>query len=153
MLFNSWTFWLFFAIVLPIYWLLPFRLQTFFLLAASYLFYGWWDWRFLPLIMFSTVMDFYLGLLIASTSSQGTKQRLVWLSVAVNLLLLGVFKYYNFFSNEVITALNSIGIHASLPVVQVLLPVGISFYTFQSMSYIFDIARGVTKPATSFWNF
>lgn len=153
MLFNSWTFWVFFAVVLPIYWLLPFRLQTFFLLAASYFFYGWWDWRFLPLIIFSTVMDFYLGLLIASTSSEAKKRRYVWLSVVVNLLLLGVFKYYNFFSNEVVTALNSIGIQASLPVVQVLLPVGISFYTFQSMSYIFDIARGVTKPATSFWNF
>jgi alginate O-acetyltransferase complex protein AlgI len=153
MLFNSWTFWIFLAVVLPIYWVLPFRSQTFFVLAASYFFYGWWDWRFLPLIAFSTVMDFSLGHLVASAPSESAKRRYVWLSVFVNLLLLGIFKYYNFFAHEFVSALGSLGIDASLPLVNVLLPVGISFYTFQSMSYVFDIARGVTKPATSFWQF
>jgi D-alanyl-lipoteichoic acid acyltransferase DltB (MBOAT superfamily) len=153
MLFNSWIFWIFFGIVLPIYWLLPFRPQTLFLLAASYLFYGWWDWRFLPLIAFSTLMDFYLGNVVAAAAPGAPRQRYVRISVVVNLLLLGIFKYYNFFSQELVTALGSIGVHVSLPVVQLILPVGISFYTFQSMSYVFDIARGVTKPATSFWNF
>ena len=65
MLFNSWTFWVFAAVVIPLYWALPFRLQTLFLLAASYVFYGWWDWRFLPLIAFSTIMDYYLGIRVA----------------------------------------------------------------------------------------
>lgn len=153
MLFNSWTFWIFFALVLPIYWLLPYRPQTFFLLGASYLFYGWWDWRFLPLIAFSTVMDYVLGLLVANAPTETIKNRYVWVSIALNLTLLGVFKYYNFFAHELVSALNSMGIEASLPVVELLLPVGISFYTFQSMSYVFDIARGVTKPAANFWNF
>ena len=153
MLFNSWTFWIFFAGVLPIYWRLPFRAQTFFVLAASYLFYGWWNWRFVPLIAFSTVMDFYLGLLVASAPSDKVRRRYVWLSVATNLSLLGFFKYYNFFTGEFVAALGGLGIPVSLPLVEVILPVGISFYTFQSMSYVFDIARGVTKPATSFWNF
>ena len=153
MLFHSWPFWLFFAVVRPVYWLLPFRAQTFFILGASYFFYGWWDRRFLPLIAFSTVMDFYLGLLVASAPSDKVKRRYVWLSVATNLALLGFFKYYNFFTAEVVAALNAVGLDVSPPLIQVILPVGLSFYTFQSMSYVFDIARGVTKPATSFWNF
>ncbi|MDH4079441.1 MAG: hypothetical protein OEU68_06460 [Nitrospira sp.] len=153
MLFNSWTFWIFFALVLPTYWLLPFRAQTRFLLAASYLFYGWWDWRFLPLIAFSTVMDFCLGNLVAAAPEGAPRQRYVQISVVVNLLLLGIFKYYNFFAQEVTGALNGLGLSVSLPFVELVLPVGISFYTFQSMSYVFDIARGVTKPATNFWNF
>ena len=153
MLFNSWTFWIFFALVLPTYWLLPFRAQTRFLLAASYLFYGWWDWRFLPLIAFSTVMDFYLGNLVAAAPEGAPRQRYVQVSVVVNLLLLGIFKYYNFFAHEVTGVLNGLGFPVSLPLVELILPVGISFYTFQSMSYVLDIARGVSKPATNFWNF
>ncbi|MHB2205428.1 MBOAT family O-acyltransferase [Methylobacterium sp. CM6257] len=153
MLFNSWTFWIFFAVVFLVYWRLPFRTQTFFILAASYIFYGWWDWRFVPLIAFSTVMDFCLGLLVASAPSDKVKRCYIWLSVITNLSLLGFFKYYNFFASEFVAALHWAGISVSLPLAQVILPVGISFYTFQSMSYVFDIARGGTKPATSFWNF
>jgi D-alanyl-lipoteichoic acid acyltransferase DltB (MBOAT superfamily) len=153
MLFNSWTFWIFFLLVLPTYWLLPFRAQTRFLLVASYLFYGWWDWRFLPLIAFSTVMDFHLGNLVGAAPEGASRQRYVQISVLVNLLLLGIFKYYNFFAHELTSALNGIGLSVSLPFVELVLPVGISFYTFQSMSYVLDIARGVTKPATNFWNF
>lgn len=153
MLFNSWTFWAFFISFIPFYWVLPFRLQTFFVLAASYLFYGWWDWRFLPLIAFSTVMDFQLGNLVAAAPTASTKQIYVRISVFLNLLLLGTFKYYNFFAGEFMTALGAVGISASLPVLHVILPVGISFYTFQSMSYVIDIARGQTKPARNFWTF
>jgi alginate O-acetyltransferase complex protein AlgI len=153
MLFNSFPFWIFLAAVVPTYWLLPFRAQTLFTLAASYFFYSWWNWRFLPLIAFSTVMDFRLGQLVASASSETTKRRYVWVSVTLNLLILGVFKYYNFFAAEFVSSLAAIGLHVSLPTAQLLLPVGISFYTFQSMSYVLDIARGVTKPAAGFWNF
>ncbi|MEZ5354635.1 MAG: MBOAT family O-acyltransferase [Bryobacteraceae bacterium] len=153
MLFNSWEFWAFFAVVLPIYWLLPFRWQNGFLLVASYYFYGCWDWRFLPLIAFSTVMDFWLGQWIAATPPGDQRKKYVRVSVIANLALLGVFKYYNFFSHEFATFLQGFGIAAPLPVLNVILPVGISFYTFQSMSYVIDIARGKTTPAKSFLDF
>jgi alginate O-acetyltransferase complex protein AlgI len=153
MLFNSWTFWIFLGVVLPAYWLLPFRSQTIFVLAASYFFYGCWNWRFLPLIALSTLMDFTLGRLVGSATSETVKRRYVVVSIVVNLLLLGTFKYYNFFVTQFDTGLRSIGIEVSPPLLHILLPVGISFYTFQSMSYVFDIARGITKPAKNFWNF
>jgi D-alanyl-lipoteichoic acid acyltransferase DltB (MBOAT superfamily) len=98
-------------------------------------------------------MDFCLGNLVAAAPEGASRQRYVWISVIVNLSLLGLFKYYNFFVHEVTDALNDLGLSVSLPFVELILPVGISFYTFQSMSYVFDIARGVTRPATDFWNF
>lgn len=153
MLFNSWTFWIFLAIVLPVYWRLPHRPQNLFLLVASYLFYGWWDWRFLILIALSTVMDFALGNLVAAAPMGPQRSHYVRVSVVVNLLLLGVFKYYNFFSTELNDLLLSLGVKSSLPLLNVILPVGISFYTFQSMSYVLDIARNVTVPAKRFCNF
>jgi D-alanyl-lipoteichoic acid acyltransferase DltB (MBOAT superfamily) len=152
MLFNTWTFWAFAAIVIPLYWLLPFKWQNRMLLLASYVFYGWWNWRFLFLIAGSTAMDYWLGVAVNSAAPPRRK-RLVALSVAVNLTLLGVFKYYNFFARELVHALNGIGIPASAPVFALLLPVGISFYTFQSMSYVIDIARGKTQPARTFFDF
>ena len=153
MLFNSWAFWLFFSIVLPVYWLLPHRAQNIFLTFASYVFYGWWDPRFLLLIAFSTVMDFMLGNLVAAAPIGPKRDSYVKFSVIVNLLLLGIFKYYNFFAQELSLLTTSLGMSVSLPVLQVILPVGISFYTFQSMSYVLDIARGVTKPAGRFVDF
>jgi D-alanyl-lipoteichoic acid acyltransferase DltB (MBOAT superfamily) len=153
MLFNSWTFWVFFALVLPIYWLLSHKWQTVFLIGASYLFYGWWNWRFLPLIAFSTVMDYCLGNWVAAAPLGPQRRPYVAFSVMVNLALLGVFKYYNFFSAELAHGLSSLGVQVSIPVLHVILPVGISFYTFQSMSYVLDISRGVTKPARNFLNF
>ena len=153
MLFNSWEFWVFFFTVLPLYWLLPFRAQNWLLLIVSYIFYGWWDWRFLGLIAFSTVMDYALGWIVAEAPTPESKKRYVYISVIVNLLLLGIFKYYGFFSQELATFLTGIGIPVSLPVLNLILPVGISFYTFQSMSYVLDISRGITKPAKRFWDF
>lgn len=153
MLFNSWTFWLFFAIVLPVYWRLPHRAQNLFLVVASYVFYGWWDWRFLLLIAFSTAMDFTLGHLVAAAPVGPKRDWSIRVSVTVNLLLLGMFKYYNFFAEELSHLLASLGMGVSLPVLQIILPVGISFYTFQSMSYVLDIARGVTRPAGRFVDF
>jgi D-alanyl-lipoteichoic acid acyltransferase DltB (MBOAT superfamily) len=153
MLFNSWIFWIFFGSFIPIYWSLTFRAQRFFTLVASYIFYGWWDWRFLPLIAFSTIMDFCLGNLVAAAPPGPLRKRYIWISVFLNLSILGTFKYYNFFAKELADALNTIGVDVSIPILEIILPVGISFYTFQSMSYVFDIARGLTKPASSFWNF
>ncbi len=122
------------------------------LVVASYFFYGCWNWRFLPLIAGSTVMDYYLGRAI-SRAEEGRKRRLVAISVVVNLALLGFFKYYNFFAAQALAGLHWAGVPASLPVLNVILPVGISFYTFQSMSYVIDISRGVTKPAARFLDF
>lgn len=153
MLFNSWTFWAFFAAVLPTYWSLPHRKQNLFLIGASYLFYGWWDWRFLILIAFSTVMDFQLGRLVAAAPEGPARRPYVAVSVVLNLALLGVFKYYNFFSHELASALASAGVHLSLPMLHLILPVGISFYTFQSMSYVLDVSRGTTKASESFADF
>lgn len=153
MLFNSWTFWAFFAIVLPVYWLLSHRRQNAFLIAASYLFYGWWDWRFLILIAFSTLMDYGLGTAVASAPAGPRRRFFVSISVILNLALLGVFKYYNFFSAELARGLSSLGLELSPPALDLILPVGISFYTFQSMSYVLDIARGASRPASNLLNF
>jgi alginate O-acetyltransferase complex protein AlgI len=153
MLFNSWPFWAFAAIVIPLYWLLPFKWQNRMLLVASYFFYGCWNWRYLYLIAGSTVMDYYLGLAVSRAATPRSRRTLVTISVVVNLLLLGFFKYYGFFSDQTSGLLHLLGIPVSLPVLHILLPIGISFYTFQSMSYVIDISRGVTEPAKSFLDF
>jgi D-alanyl-lipoteichoic acid acyltransferase DltB (MBOAT superfamily) len=153
MLFNTWQFWAFLAVVLPVYWVLPFRWQNRFLIVASYYFYGCWNWKFLPLIAGSTLMDYYLGNVVARSSSAAARRRLVAISVVVNLALLGFFKYYGFFAREATVFFARFGLPIALPVWSIVLPVGISFYTFQSMSYVIDISRGVSRPADNFWDF
>ena len=156
MLFNTPEYAIFFSIVLLIYFVLPFRKQNVWLLAASYFFYGSWDWRFLSLLLLSTVIDFSAGLLIQAARERddrrGMKRALV-LSVGGQLLILGIFKYFNFFAGSVAALLEAIGFRASLPTLQVLLPIGISFYTFQTMSYTIDIYRGAFMPTRSFVDF
>ncbi len=122
------------------------------LLAASYVFYGWWDWRFLSLLAISTISDFVIGRTMPSASESG-RRRLLWLSVAVNLGLLGTFKYFNFFVDSAIDMLATVGLNPSTPVLQVVLPVGISFYTFQTLSYSFDVYRGRIEPCRSLIDF
>ncbi len=112
-----------------------------FLLAVSYLFYGWWDWRFLLLIVFSSALDFSVGKQIAKTQEQGTRKRWLWLSIAANLGLLGFFKYSNFFIESFAEAFQLMGVAFSPNSLQLILPVGISFYTFQTMSYTIDVYR------------
>jgi alginate O-acetyltransferase complex protein AlgI len=153
MLFNTWSFWIFLAAVLPLYWALPFRWQNRMLLAASYFFYGCWSWKLLPLILGSTLMDYGLGIAVSRAEEPGARKRLVAISVAVNLALLGFFKYYGFFAREATRMSESLGLPISLPLWNIILPVGISFYTFQSMSYVIDISRRVTEPARNFWDF
>ena len=150
MLFNSLVFIVFFAVVFVVYWFVlqkNLRLQNFFILIASYVFYGWWDWRFLSLIIFSSLVDFQIGKSIPT--SQHPK-RLLWLSLIVNLGLLGVFKYANFFINSFIDSLNTVGIQADPITLGIILPVGISFYTFQTLSYTIDIYKKRLEP-TSDW--
>jgi alginate O-acetyltransferase complex protein AlgI len=152
-LFNSLDFALFLPIVFSLYWLtvsyLPQR-SNFVVLAASYLFYGMWDWRFLSLILFSTVLDYCLGIAISNQGQGHKRKRLLMLSVVANLGLLGVFKYYNFFMDSVQTAFSFAGRPFDFQALSIVLPVGISFYTFQTLSYTIDVYRRKMKPSHDF---
>ncbi len=144
MLFNSLVFLVFFPVVYALYRLTAHAGQNRVLLVASYIFYGWWDWRFLALMVGSTVVDWALGLAV-ERRGPGTPaaRRLVWVSVAINLGVLGVFKYLGFFTRELDHLLAAFGLPL-LPVLELVLPVGLSFYTFQSIAYVVDIYRGET---------
>ncbi|MBU1638635.1 MBOAT family protein, partial [bacterium] len=134
--------------VFGLYWLLPsdrIRMRNLLLLVASYVFYGWWDWRFLSLIFLSSLVDYVVGLHIPGS----TKRKRRWLlgcSLFMNLGALGFFKYFNFFVNSFASFLESMGFQANLPTLQIILPVGISFYTFQTLSYTIDIYRKQIEP-------
>ena len=149
MLFHSLPFAVFLPVVFMAYWALHGRrrAQNLLLLAASYVFYGWWDWRFLGLLAASSLGDYWLGGRIADTHEARGRRRLLTLSLGANLGFLGIFKYYGFFASSLHAALRGIGIEASLPVLDVVLPVGISFYTFQSLSYTIDVWRGDIKAS------
>ena len=153
MLFNSFVFWVFFALVIISYSLLKHKWQNRLLLLASYVFYGWWDWRFLSLIFISTIVDYFAAIHITSTDKVSRKKLYCIISICVNLGILGFFKYFNFFSEGLIDTFNAFGWNLSLPTLKVILPVGISFYTFQTMSYTIDVYRGVTNPERNFLDF
>ncbi len=141
MLFNSWIFVVFFLVVFGLYRHLSHCGQNRLLLVASYAFYGYWDWRFLSLIFLSTVVDYAVANGIDASNVVWRRKSLLAISMVTNLGLLGIFKYYGFFASECVSLLNSLGVSASLPSLQVVLPVGISFYTFQTMSYTIDVYR------------
>lgn len=153
MLFNSFTFWLFYVLVLGLYFQLGRRHQNLLLLVASYYFYACWDWRFLGLIALSTLIDFSLGLAIGTVRNQRVRKLLLVLSITGNLCFLGFFKYYGFFSGELERFLTSVGLPGMVPSLSFVLPVGISFYTFQSMSYTIDVYRGELKACRSLLDF
>ena len=137
MLFNSPEFLLFLPLVFAGYWLLGshLRLQNLFVVAASYVFYGWWDWRFLALIVFTSAWSWLFGLLEANAAprSAASKARLA-LSCVINLGILGAFKYYDFFVGQAAGLLRTCGFEPHIAFLQVVLPVGVSFYTFQALS-------------------
>jgi len=147
MLFNSLLFPPFLAIVLTLYFLLPHRRQNVMLLVASYFFYGCWDWRFLGLLLLSTITDWTLANLISRQPNRRIAKLYVATSVTINLLFLGFFKYFNFFVDSLSAFLGVFGLQNLDVHLQVILPVGISFYTFQSISYIVDVYRGDVQPA------
>lgn len=153
MLFNSFGFWLFFVLVLVIYQRLQHRGQNVLLLVASYFFYGCWDWRFLGLIVFSTFVDYFVALGIEGADSRRRKRLLLLVSMTANLGLLAFFKYYGFFAQELTELLHAVGAPAMVPTLRIILPVGISFYTFQTMSYTIDVYRGDCKAARSLLDF
>ena len=153
MLFNSTEFALFLPIVFAIYWFAlreKVRAQNVFIILASYVFYGWWDWRFLSLIIFSSAVDFWIGQKMEATFAEKTRKYLLWLSLGVNLGLLGFFKYYDFFITEFMTAFAEIGVNLHASTLRIILPVGISFYTFQTLSYTIDVYRK-KLPAVRDW--
>jgi alginate O-acetyltransferase complex protein AlgI len=159
MLFNSLEFAFFLPIVFVLYWFVlnrNLRLQNLFLLVASYFFYGWWDWRFLFLIFFSSIIDYSVGLLLSITEDAKKRKLLLAATLCVNLIILGFFKYFNFFAASLQSALAVLGIEAGFTTLNILLPVGISFYTFQSMGYAIDVYRKdieASKDVVSFLAF
>jgi alginate O-acetyltransferase complex protein AlgI len=140
MLFNSVDFALFLPVVFLIYWSLKKKQsRNLFIVLSSYLFYGYWDWRFLILIIFSTIIDFTIGQALEAKSLGSRRRILLWISIIVNFGLLGFFKYFNFFIDNFNTAFTFFGTHTNLSTLKIILPVGISFYTFQTLSYTIDI--------------
>jgi alginate O-acetyltransferase complex protein AlgI len=153
MLFNSWEFAAFWLVVYALYALSTHEWQNWLLLAASYTFYGAWDWRFLFLLTASALIDYAVGLAIYRTPDRRRKRLFLTVSICANLCILGFFKYYNFFTSSLHTLLTALGVKVSLPVLQVVLPVGISFYSFQSMSYGIDVYREELKPTRNVRDF
>jgi D-alanyl-lipoteichoic acid acyltransferase DltB (MBOAT superfamily) len=156
MLFNTPQYFVFLGLTLVAYYLLPFRKQNALLLVLSYVFYGSWDWRFLSLLLLSTIIDYTAGLLIHTARLRGDSRQqkaALVLSLGSQLAILGFFKYFNFFATSAEAVLSRFGVHGSLPLLQIVLPVGISFYTFQTMSYTIDIYRGDFAPTRNFVDF
>lgn len=153
MLFNSIDFAVFLPIVFILYWFVTgknLNLQNLLIVTASYLFYGWWDWRFLSLILFSTIVDYSIGLKLKTESNQRIRKLLLWTSIFVNLGFLGFFKYFNFFLDNFITAFSFFGTEIKANSLNIILPVGISFYTFQTLSYTIDAYKRKLEPTKDF---
>jgi len=153
MLFNSIDFVIFLPIVFILYWFVTnsnLKLQNLLIVAASYLFYGWWDWRFLSLILFSTIIDYSIGRKLRTEENQNKRKILLWSSILVNLGFLGFFKYYNFFLDNFVTAFSFFGAEINPQGLNIILPVGISFYTFQTLSYTIDVYKRKLEPTKDF---
>ncbi|WP_273447213.1 MBOAT family O-acyltransferase [Neolewinella agarilytica] len=153
MFFNSIDFAIFLPLVFILYWFATnksLKVQNFLIVLASYVFYGWWDWRFLSLILFSTIIDFSIGKKLNVEKSQVKRKMLLWLSIFINIGFLGFFKYYNFFLDNFIAAFSFFGREIQSGSLNIILPVGISFYTFQTLSYTIDVYREKLKPTDDF---
>jgi len=153
MLFNSFQFAIFFIIVYGLYISFNHKWQNRMLLLASYVFYGAWDWRFLSLIVISTVLDYYCGIFIHESGSEKRRKYFLTLSIVGNLFILGFFKYYDFFAVSLKDLFLVFGVPIDPRLLNIVLPVGISFYTFQTMSYTMDIYRNEMEPTKKFLDF
>ena len=156
MLFNSLDFAIFLPIVFILYWFVfnkSLKRQNLLVAIASYVFYGWWDWRFLSLIFFSTLVDFTIGVKLKNTNNLSKRKMLLWLSILVNLGFLGFFKYYNFFLDNFKSAFSFAGYEVNSNSLNIILPVGISFYTFQTLSYTIDVFKRRLEPTKDFISF
>jgi D-alanyl-lipoteichoic acid acyltransferase DltB (MBOAT superfamily) len=153
MLFNSLDFAFFLPLVFILYWFVvkePLKLQNVLVLLSSYVFYGWWDPRFLLLIAFSTTVDYFIGLSLANSEKPQRRKLLLWTSILINIGMLGYFKYANFFIDNFISAFSAFGLQLHETSLQIILPVGISFYTFQTLSYTIDVYRKKLEPSRDF---
>lgn len=153
MLFNSLSFAIFLPLVFLLYWFGTngkLRLQNLLLLFSSYYFYACWDWRFMFLLIFSTFLDYFTGIKIFDAKQRSGKLFWLWLSVGINLGFLGVFKYYNFFAQSFAEGLSLLGLKTTPETLQVILPVGISFYTFHGLSYVIDLFKNRIEPERNF---
>jgi alginate O-acetyltransferase complex protein AlgI len=153
MLFNSINFAIFLPIVFFLYWFVAnknYKHQNILLLVSSYFFYACWDYRFMFLLIFSTLLDYFTGLKMFDAKTQNGKKFWFWISIGVNLGFLGFFKYYNFFAESFADALSNFGLHVDVWMLNVILPVGISFYTFHGLSYVIDIYYNKIKPERDF---
>jgi len=142
MFFNSLDFAIFLPIVFILYWFViknNLKLQNLLIVLMSYIFYGWWDWRFLSLIIFSTVIDYLVGRRLKTEEKHFKRKTLLWTSIIINLGFLGFFKYYNFFLDNFQSAFSFLGYGISSSSLNIVLPIGISFYTFQTLSYSIDV--------------
>ena len=156
MLFNSVGFAIFLPVVFFLYWFATnkdFKRQNILLLLASYYFYASWDYRFLFLLIFSTLLDYFTGIKMSEAANKNKKRFWFWLSIIINLGFLGVFKYYNFFAASFAEALSHLGLHVNFWTIKVILPVGISFYTFHGLSYVIDIYNNKIKAEKDFINY
>ncbi|MFK8060000.1 MAG: MBOAT family protein [Polaribacter sp.] len=156
MLFNSLDFAIFLPIIFILYWCVTnknLKSQNIFIVLASYVFYGWWDWRFLSLILISTLVDYSIGKLLAQTNKKVNRKILLLISLSINLGILGFFKYYNFFIDNFTTVFSFLGKELAGNSINIILPVGISFYTFQTLSYTIDVYKGKLNPEENVFNF
>ena len=156
MLFNSLDFGIFLPIVFCLYWFVfdsNLKIQNALIVFASYVFYGWWDWRFLSLIAFSTTVDYLVGQKLRHEDQQHKRKSLLWISIIVNLGFLGFFKYYNFFLENFVHAFSFFGMNINANSLNIILPVGISFYTFQTLSYTIDVYNKKLEPIQDFMAF
>lgn len=154
MLFNSYIFLIFLSVVLPVFYLLPSRkTKNSFLIICGYFFYGYWDWRFCFLLAFSTIVDFLIGKILYATKNDTKRKIFLIISISINLTILGFFKYFNFFVDSFTTLIKIFGSDLDFLHLRIILPVGLSFYTFQSISYIIDVYWKKIKPEPSFINY
>ena len=153
MLFNSIDFAIFLPLVFLLYWFVVqknLKLQNALIVVASYVFYGWWDWRFLSLILFSTIIDYIVGQRLRDEEKETKRKALLWTSIIVNLGFLGFFKYYNFFLENFVSAFSLFGMQINANSLNIILPIGISFYTFQTLSYTIDVYKKKLEPTQDF---
>jgi alginate O-acetyltransferase complex protein AlgI len=153
MLFNTINFAIFLPIIFLLYWFVAnnnLKIQNLLLLFSSYFFYACWDWRFLFLLIFSTLLDYYTGIKISAGKNDKIKKFWFILSISINLGFLGVFKYYNFFAESLADVFSHVGITIHPFTLQIILPIGISFYTFHGLSYVIDIYKKLIQPEKNF---
>jgi len=156
LLFNSIEFLLFFVVVFFFYWKIlskSYAKQNLLLLCSSYFFYGWWDWRFLSLIIFSSFVDYFVGQKLGTVKDQTYRKGLLLISLIINLGFLAYFKYFNFFIDSFAELLNQLGFQSNRSSLNIILPVGISFYTFQALSYTIDVYRKKIEPTKDIISF